>query len=216
LIEYPHDFVDLFNKIAEDLRQQGYSVNHNAVPLKLTQELLQILLGLDSSQLKPAKIGRASHVQESLDIRGDSIFWIESDQGSQGQWLDLIAKLQQYLNRSLLLGLFSFESHFAHYVPGAFYKKHVDAFKGQANRVLSVVLYLNQDWQSSDGGEMVLYSELNPEEVVCSVQPKAGTLLVFLSEEFPHEVMLTQRHRYSIAGWYRINTSSTVCVDPPV
>lgn len=48
----------------------------------------------------------------------------------------------QLLNRHLLLGLFSFESHFTHYRAGDFYKQHQDAFKGQANRILSLVVYL--------------------------------------------------------------------------
>lgn len=65
-----------------------------------------------------------------------------------------------------MLGLFSFESHFAHYAPGAFYKTHVDAFKGQANRVLSVVYYLNEAWGAKDGGEMVLYSDTQPDHIL--------------------------------------------------
>jgi SM-20-related protein len=40
-------------------------------------------------------------------------------------------------------------------------------------------------------------------------------LVVFLSEEFPHEVLPTATDRYSIAGWFRVNTSSAERVDPP-
>jgi SM-20-related protein len=47
------------------------------------------------------------------------------------------------------------------------------------------------------------------------VIPALGTLAIFLSEEFPHEVLPTHRDRYSIAGWYRINASSADRVDPP-
>jgi SM-20-related protein len=69
-----------------------------------------------------------------------------------------VQALQLYLNKQLLLGLFSFESHFSHYAPGDYYKRHKDAFKGEANRVLSLVLYLNSAWQQDDGGELVLYA----------------------------------------------------------
>jgi len=152
-----------------------------------------------------------THSNRSLPIA-----WIESaDSGAAGQWLQFSAQLQHHLNRALMLGLFSFESHFAHYAPGAFYKTHVDAFKGQANRVLSVVLYLNLEWSANDGGEMVLYSDQDPQCVLETIQPLGGTLAVFLSEDFPHEVLPTRRDRYSIAGWYRVNTSSTLRVDPP-
>jgi len=111
----------------------------------------------------------------------------------------------------LFLGLFSFESHFAHYPPGAFYKTHLDAFKGESNRILSVVTYLNSGWLPDDGGEMVLYTETDS----LSVTPALSTLAIFLSEDFPHEVLPTQRDRYSIAGWFRLNTSIGDQIDPP-
>ena len=79
------------------------------------------------------------------------------------------------------------------------------AFKGQANRVLSVVLYLNPVWGCGDGGEMVLYSDTDPSAVLCKISPHAGTLVVFLSEDFPHEVLPALRDRYSIAGWFRVD-----------
>jgi SM-20-related protein len=127
------------------------------------------------------------------------------------QWTQV---LQVYLNRRLFLGLFSFESHFAHYAPGHFYKRHLDAFKGEANRVLSLVTYLNPEWSKSDGGELVIY-ENTGDTVGRSVSPEFGTLAVFLSEEFEHEVKAATRDRYSIAGWFRLNSSTTDKVDPP-
>ncbi len=37
------------------------------------------------------------------------------------------------------------------------------------------------------------------------VIPHANTLVVFLSDKFPHEVLPTKRKRYSIAGWFRVD-----------
>jgi len=122
--------------------------------------------------------------------------------------------MQLYINRRLFLGLFSFESHFSHYAAGDFYKRHYDAFKGQANRVLSMVVYLNSDWTQEDGGELVLYTDSRDVEGI-TVTPSFGTVVVFLSEDFPHEVLTTHRDRYSIAGWFRINSSTNERVDPP-
>jgi SM-20-related protein len=51
--------------------------------------------------------------------------------------------------------------------------------------------------------------------VLLSVQPLHGTVVVFLSEEFPHEVLPASRDRYSIAGWFRVNGSTAERVDPP-
>ncbi|MEQ9106630.1 MAG: 2OG-Fe(II) oxygenase [Limnobacter sp.] len=205
----------LFDAIATDLREHGYSIQNKALPEEWIDGLLRDMRMLGADQLKLAGVGRAQQHVANANIRRDAISWIESTEGEQGQWLAFSAQLQQHLNRSLMLGLFSFESHFAHYAPGAFYKTHVDAFKGQANRVLSVVLYLNPVWGFGDGGEMVLYSDTDPGTVLRTVSPHAGTLVVFLSEDFPHEVLPALRDRYSIAGWYRVNTSNTGRVDPP-
>lgn len=206
---------DLFEAIALELRAKGYSVQPNAVPMPLVEKLLSTVKHLKNGHLKTAGIGRADQHVANSAIRRDQIAWIEPDEGTNGQWLEFCAGLQQYLNRTLLLGLFSFECHFAHYAPGAFYKTHLDAFKGQANRVLSLVLYLNTEWGEQDGGEMVLYSDTEPEQELLRIKPEAGTLAVFLSEDFPHEVLPARRDRYSIAGWYRVNTSSGARIDPP-
>ena len=98
--------------------------------------------------------------------------------------------------------MFSFESHFSLYGPGDYYKRHKDAFKGEANRVLSLALYLNPGWTADDGGELVLYpSDADAETVEApmrlaaglpaetKVTPLMGTLVLFLSEDFPHEVL---------------------------
>jgi SM-20-related protein len=206
----------MFDLIASDLRLKGYSVQKDALPVQLISDLLNALKAKPPGVLKKAGIGRAHGQQSNAEIRRDEIAWIErTDESAAEQWLEFSAQLQQYLNRKLMLGLFSFESHFAHYAVGAFYKTHVDAFRGQANRVLSVVLYLNPEWGPADGGEMVLYSDQNPQQILETIQPLGGTLVVFLSEDFPHEVLPAKRDRYSIAGWYRVNTSSTQHIDPP-
>jgi SM-20-related protein len=204
--------LEWLEQICNDVYRQGYSIQHKALPAELCQALLA-----ESKQahLKAAGVGRADQHSNNHDIRRDSIAWIESTAGAQGQWLALASALQTEVNRRLLLGLFSFESHFAVYQPGDFYKKHLDAFKGQANRMLSVVAYLNPEWGPNDGGEMVLYADTDEHLEIARVQPTMGTLAVFLSEEFPHEVLPAKRTRYSIAGWYRVNTSHHNRVDPP-
>ena len=153
-------------------------------------------------------------MQQNTRVRNDRIRWINADSSATEAWLRWSDALMAYLNRRLYLGLFSFESHFAHYGAGDYYQKHLDAFKGQANRVLSLVTYLNKAWQAQDGGELLLYPEQGAQPLQ-RVLPKAGTLVVFLSEEFPHEVLPAERDRYSIAGWFRVNASSAQRVDPP-
>jgi len=119
------------------------------------------------------------------------------------------------LNRQLFLGLFDYECHFAHYPPGAFYKRHLDAFKGGGNRTVTVVLYLNQAWDEAWGGELLIYQDEQAEQPFQRVGAHYGRAVIFLSDRFPHEVVAASRDRYSIAGWFRINSSQRAVVDPP-
>lgn len=77
------------------------------------------------------------------------------------------------------------------------------------------MVYLNPGWLPDDGGELVLYSD-EAEQGSLRVMPAFGTLVVFLSEYSPHDVLPTQRDRYSIAGWFRLNTYTSDRVDPPM
>lgn len=204
----------LFAGIASDLREQGYSIRPAALPADLAEALYTHQLSLSGEDFSAAGIGRGNDLMQNNFVRTDEICWISGESDAGRRWLNWSGGLQQYLNRRLFLGLFSFESHFAHYAPGDFYRRHLDAFKGQQNRVLSLVVYLNPGWQADDGGELVLYRDSTDQEGI-RVTPLMGTVVVFLSEEFPHEVLPAQRDRYSIAGWFRVNTSLGGAIDPP-
>lgn len=169
---------------------------------------------MSAREYEAAGTGRGDDYLKNEFVRTDEICWITGESAAGAEWLNWTGRLQQYLNRRLFLGLFSFESHFAHYRPGDFYKRHYDAFRGETNRVLSVVVYLNPAWNPIDGGELVMYEgDLDTDGL--KVVPLLGTIVVFLSEEFPHEVLPAKRDRYSIAGWYRVNTSIDNKIDPP-
>ncbi len=204
----------LFDTIARDLVDKGFSITPNALPPELAQGLWGHATNLENQQFDPAGIGREQDQTLNRFVRSDEICWINGETDIGKRWLEWAQALQAFLNRRLYLGLFSFESHFAHYGAGDFYKRHYDAFRGEANRVLSLVVYLNPGWQPSDGGELVLYRDDTDLEGI-RVTPAMGTAVVFLSEDFPHEVLPAQRDRYSIAGWFRVNTSTAARVDPP-
>lgn len=205
----------LFALVAQDIQQQGYSVRPCALPETLSTDLLAYQQSMAVAHFKHAGVGRGGEYLKNPFVRTDAICWITGESLAGQQWLDWTSALQQALNRRLFLGLFSFESHFAHYEPGAYYKRHYDAFRGQANRVLSVVAYLNPGWLAADGGELVLYKD-DQDQNGLKVLPLMGTLVTFLSEEFPHEVLPARRDRYSIAGWFRLNTSIGGKIDPPL
>lgn len=204
----------LFGLIAQDIEKQGYSIRHGALPESLASDLFNSQQSIAAEEFKKAGIGRGTEYLENEFVRTDEICWITDDNDAGKNWIDWSSGLQSFLNRRLYLGLFSFESHFAHYGPGDYYKRHYDAFRGEANRVLSVVAYFNRGWTVADAGELVIYQDDHDKEGI-KVVPLFGTLVTFLSEEFPHEVLAANRDRYSIAGWFRVNTSLSDRVDPP-
>jgi len=204
----------LFAQVADGIESQGYVVLPAALPVPIAQSLLDYLAIIEEQRFHAATIGRGTEQMRNRFVRRDRIFWIDEQHAGSAAWLSWAGRLKTYLNRRLFLGLFSFESHFSHYQENDFYKQHVDAFRGESNRVLSLVTYLNRGWQPDQGGELVIYSPDDEQELV-TVQPGFGTLVLFLSEEFPHEVKATLRERYAVAGWFRVNGSINEAIDPP-
>ena len=200
--------------IAEDLAKRGLSIQPNALEPEMAHALRSEVTALDDAWFRQAGVGRLKNHHLNRFNRTDSVCWMDGRTDPSAQWIALADQLRLDLNRHLFLGLFSYESHYARYLPGDFYKRHVDAFRGQANRVVSTVLYLNPGWTPEDGGELVIY-ESAADQTGLRVTPAFGTLVCFLSEEFPHEVLPAQRIRYSIAGWYRLNQTSMDVLDPP-
>lgn len=208
-----------FERIAHALTEQSWVVVPDALPAALAQALYEQVRVMTPEDFAAAGIGRSQAHVLNPSVRRDQICWIEGANDAEQHWLAFCSRLQIYLNRRLFMGLFSFESHFAHYAPGAFYKKHLDAFRPDqtergARRVLSLVAYLNPDWQSADGGELLIYDE-HGTVPVHRIQPLYGSLVIFLSDQVPHEVTPAKRDRYSIAGWFRVNGSKGERADPP-
>lgn len=201
--------------MVDALVEQGWYVGQDVIDQGLCHALHRELLHMaDHNALDEAGIGRGQQHHLRKDIRGDAIHWLDRASEAQRRYLMAMEDLQQALNQSLFLGLFEYEAHFAHYPPGAFYQRHLDSFRGRANRVISTVGYLNPDWPTDGGGEMVLYQPDDPSREVARVVPEAGTFACFLSETIPHEVLPTRQPRASIAGWFRRNASLGGVLDP--
>jgi len=151
--------------------------------------------------LRPARVGRGANERLDADIRGDSIAWIDTPaEGVERELLDRLEALRVELNRELLIGLVDFEGHFARYPAGASYSRHIDRLSGSDVRVLSAVLYLNEEWSDGDGGQLRLHLR---DGETRDVAPIGGRLVVFRSEQFEHEVLPARRERMSFTGWFR-------------
>jgi SM-20-related protein len=194
------------DEIAKQLNETGYIVLDNPLPNNLTMQLLARCQDDGAARFQAAHIGRGNDKKQINSIRGDVISWLEDSNTTDQLYLAWMEELRTGLNAALYLGLFDYESHYAIYDAGAGYAKHSDVLAGKKNRILSTVLYLNEDWQSLDGGELVLF---DPEGVaiIATVQPTFGKMIIFLSDSFPHEVLLAHQTRRSIAGWFRVSGS---------
>ena len=198
---FPCNNEETFDRIAEALKTTGYIILADCLPFSLCEDLLERNIHV-THELKCAGVGRGQAHTLDDALRTDGIRWLRPDSPAEIAFLAWMEQLRLGLNRRLFLGLFDYESHFAVYDAGAFYRKHLDAFQGLPNRVLSTVFYLNQYWMPDDCGELLIYSP-HDDTLMETVPPDLATMVIFLSAVFPHEVAVTQRKRYSIAGWFR-------------
>ncbi|SFT83592.1 SM-20-related protein [Pseudoalteromonas sp. DSM 26666] len=194
----------------EHIETHGYAIIENAIDSDLISELMA-----DCYRINPhfslAGIGRLNNLQIDDSVRKDKTYWFDGSSNAQLSYQQIMEAVRTTLNRNFFMGLFDYECHYAKYTQGDFYKKHVDAFKGRSNRVFTTVLYLNSP---EKGGELVIYKPKS-KDIEIVIKPTAGTLVLFESERFVHEVLPAVDNRYSIAGWFRKNASISGIIDPP-
>jgi SM-20-related protein len=194
------------DRICAAIVKEGHAAEANFLPQATIAALAnEARKRYAAGEFHAAGVGHGSAHAQRSDIRGDRILWLDQSLASSAQqplWQALEA-LRLALNETLLLGLFSFEVHYALYPPGAFYRRHRDPFRGSAAssdvRVISYAMYLNEDWTLADGGALRIYDD----ERVYDVLPEAGTLVCFLSDRFEHEVLPATRERLALTGWFR-------------
>lgn len=158
-----------------------------------------------AGEFHEAAIGRAGNAKRDASIRGDTICWLDPLTATAPERA-LHAKFRALgvaLNGALSLGIEEVEAHYACYAPGAGYARHVDRFRDDDARVVSLVLYLNDHWQDADGGVLRIYGTRDAREPACELAPRGGTLVAMRSEAIAHEVLPATAERWSIAGWLR-------------
>lgn len=199
---YAPDFDRHVDRALAELNARGFVVLERFVGLdfvRRSRREADVLLRRGSFRM--AGVGRGDQWKLRPEIRGDQVHWLDPQRadGMQAAWLVIAEELRSRLNAGLLLGLFDYEAHLAFYPPSAAYRRHRDHFAGTEDRVLTTTLYLNEDWMPADGGMLRIF--VGESETV-EVLPEAGTLVLFLSQEFEHEVTLARRDRWSVTGWF--------------
>jgi SM-20-related protein len=194
-----HEFAAAASALAAD----GWCVVPNLMTLLQTRALSDECAAMQRQQrLLPARTGSARALSP---LRGDHTLWFTPGSMSTAQhdFSDGIDALRAALSRDLMLALVDCESHYAVYRPGAGYARHLDQLRHSDARVISAVFYLNDDWLESEGGALRLYLADGSAK---DIYPHAGSLLLFLSARFEHEVLPALRDRMSIACWMRQRT----------
>ena len=135
--------------------------------------------------------------QLRIDLSGNTIF---DENDSNGNLVKAAPALDKTLSELL----------YAFYPKGGFYRRHTDAVQNSASvlRSYSLLLYLNKDWKESDGGCLRIHLDSGgdflpdgEEPNFVDVQPEGGTLVLFKSDQIPHEVLDTNSERTAVVGW---------------
>jgi len=190
-----------------DLSSTGISIRDQFISGAEVRALRECALARESrGEFAPARIGGQGAQQRREGIRGDFTCWLREPLLPMEQvLLRRMEELRLQLNREAFLGLFELELHYAKYPPGSAYARHVDQPMGNWQRRVSLVLYLNPDWQRTDGGMLRIHgvTDGGARDGFIDIEPLGGRLVCFLTSAREHEVLEARCERLSISGWFR-------------
>ena len=192
--------IDKLNFIADGLAENGFAIADDFLSLAEVQSVLHLDEFRDGLlQFKKAGVGKLQDKQINEAIRGDHIQWVDRTlaQSPLRVYLTRLNELISFVNQNLFLSLKDYEVHMTIYPQGSYYKRHLDQFKKDDHRKLSIICYLNENWREEEGGQLRIYL---PEKHI-DVLPLAGRLVCFRSDLLEHEVLPATRPRLSLTGW---------------
>ena len=193
-----------FESIISSFLKDRVGLNNNFLNTELSNNLREnLLLLLFEKQFKVAGIGSSTNLQTNKSIRSDIIYWLDRKHNNihENGFFDLIDGFIKYLNMTCYTGITGYEFHYAYYDKGTSYKRHLDQFVDDQKRAYSMIMYLNEDWISEDGGELCIYHQDNSQ----IISPQNGKCVFFKSSELELEVLLSHKPRMSITGWLKTN-----------
>ena len=214
-----------------DLHSQGYAVIPRWLPADEVRQLLEDALALEAGS---SAAGVGLRKREDAGIRHAKHHRLHPPTGWQttGRVAARLALSQRMhglceeLNSGAELPkLIPWESElgYVYYPRGGFYERHKDtngsgqvgigSFRSGASRAamrreVSVLLYLNANWDADEwGGQLRLYPD---DGRAVDVAPEGGTLVLLRSERLEHEVLPTARARNCVVGWLRSTQAAPV------
>ncbi|MGG8496413.1 2OG-Fe(II) oxygenase [Tenacibaculum sp. TC6] len=192
-----------YERLITGLISNEFGICDNFFSADIIEELRKNLLNnYEEGIMYRAGIGKDSEYTKDKEIRRDVICWIDekSENVTERLFIQKMNEFVEYLNKTCYTSINAFEFHYAYYDVGSFYKRHVDQFKNDNGRLFSFVMYLNDNWQFNDGGELVLYTQQQTEIIL----PIGGRVAFFKSDVIEHEVKVAlTKPRLSIVGWMK-------------
>lgn len=206
----------------KELATKDYVIIEDFLPEELQQCLRQDVQNLrKEGYFKIARIGQDATNILNRQIREAQTCFIGGkrdipNSDARSQLISILERTGQYLSDDPILQSPTLDENlsellYAYYPQGGFYRRHRDAILGSASvlRTYSLLLYLNKDWQGTDGGYLRMHMDSGGDELpegevpnYIDVAPKGGTLVLFDSEKVPHEVLDTNSERLAVVGWY--------------
>jgi Rps23 Pro-64 3,4-dihydroxylase Tpa1-like proline 4-hydroxylase len=191
-----------FDLLIDSYLENNIGIDASFLTDALSQGLQQNILQLQHDNLMVAAgIGNKKVKDANQKMRSDTIYWMDKSHDNifEQEFLHHVDNFVDRLNSTCYTGINSYEFHYAVYEEGSFYKRHKDQFKTDSDRKFSLINYLNNDWQETDGGQLLVYQN----EVAQKIQPNSQKAVFFKSDEMEHEVIKANRTRMSITGWLK-------------
>lgn len=191
-----------FNRLIDSYIDEKVGVTEDFIGEVLASHLKSNLKALHTqNQLFSAGIGNGPDQTLNQDFRRDKIHWLDKNHLDpyENEFFEIMDQFVSHLNQTCYTSISGYEFHYTLYEPGSFYKKHIDQFRNNPSRQYSMIIYLNEDWQESDGGALCIY----PSGESKTIFPNNGKAVLFKSNELEHEVLITNRLRMSITGWLK-------------
>lgn len=187
----------------DQLAQNDYTIVDSFLPQEVYDNIKSLFIdAIEDDQLTQAGIGSLGKYQIKENIRADEILWLDRGDCNAEikSFFNFIETFIPIVNKELFTAIKDYEFHLAHYPAGGFYKMHLDQFKERNNRILSVIIYMNDDWKEGDGGELKIYKDQTCEEFEL-IRPIGNRLAIFRSDVVWHEVLTANKSRKSLTGW---------------
>ena len=192
----------IFNTLINTFIEHRIGIVDNFLSESLALHLKDNLTSLYADkQLQSAGTGKDANFDNNKLIRSDIIYWLDRKHNDkyENSFFDLMDDFVKHLNEACYTGIKGYEFHYTLYETGSFYKKHLDQFRNNDSRQYSMIMYLNDEWEGNDGGELCIHHEDRLE----NISPTNGKSVFFKSNEMEHEVLVTNKPRMSITGWLK-------------